>query len=222
MSNALHDNPATVASATPAQAAILLAAALAVVVASGIAPHDSVDWLLENAVPVTVLLALTAGLRRHRLSWQAYLAIVLLLGIHELGAHFTYAEVPYEKWARTLTDHSLNEVFGWKRNQYDRLVHFSYGLLSAVAWREMLVRRTPLRGAWLTLLVLSLVLATSALYELVEWIGGEYLGDDQAEAFIATQNDIWDAQKDMALAFLGAMICLALRWVCRLHRAAAA
>lgn len=210
MSIVHHSKPATLQSATPAQAAILLAAAVVIVLASGITPHDSVDWRLENVVPVTILLALTAGLRRRRLSWQAYLAIVLLLGIHELGAHFTYAKVPYEEWARTLTGHSLNAVFDWKRNQYDRLVHFSYGLLVTIALREMLCRHTPLRGGWLTLLVLSLVLATSALYELVEWIGGEYLGDDQAEAFIATQKDIWDAQKDMALAFLGALICLAL------------
>lgn len=218
MSSAPSGEPAFLDSATPRQAAILLATAVAIVVVSGIAPHDPVDWLLENVVPVTILLGLTAGLRRQRLSWQAYLAIVLLLGVHELGAHFTYAKVPYEDWARTLTGHSLNEVLGFKRNQYDRLVHFSYGLLITLALREMLCRHTPLRGGWLTLLVLSLVLATSALYELVEWIGGEYLGDDQAEAFIATQKDIWDAQKDMAIAFVGALICLAVRAIWGLRR----
>ncbi|HEF4760178.1 TPA: DUF2238 domain-containing protein [Pseudomonas putida] len=196
----------------------MLAAAIAIVIASGIAPHDPVDWWLENLVPITVILALTAGLRSRRLSWQAYLAVLLLLGIHELGAHFTYAKVPYETWMRDLTDHSLNAAFGWKRNQYDRLVHFSYGLLVVIPLREMLCRQTSLRGGWLALLALSLVLATSALYELIEWIGGEYLGDDQAEAFVATQKDIWDAQKDMALAFLGAIICLALRAASGLKR----
>ncbi|MFU2330386.1 DUF2238 domain-containing protein [Pseudomonas sp. NFX98] len=196
----------------------MLAAAVATVIASGIAPTDPVDWLLENVVPIIVILGLTAGLRHRRLSWQAYLAVLLLLGIHELGAHFTYAKVPYEQWARALTDHSLNDALGWKRNQYDRLVHFSYGLLVVIPLREMLCRQTPLRGGWLAFLALSLVLASSALYELVEWIGGEYLGDDQAEAFVATQKDIWDAQKDMALAFLGALICLALRVILRFGR----
>ncbi|MNV00377.1 Inner membrane protein YjdF [compost metagenome] len=196
----------------------MLAAAVATMIASGIAPHDPVDWWLENVVPVIVILGLTAGLRHRRLSWQAYLAILLLLAIHELGAHFTYAKVPYEQWTRALTDHSLNAALGWKRNQYDRLVHFSYGLLVVIPLREMLCRQTPLRGGWLAFLALSLVLASSALYELVEWIGGEYLGDDQAEDFVATQKDIWDAQKDMALAFLGALICLALRAILRFGR----
>ncbi|MNP38183.1 Inner membrane protein YjdF [compost metagenome] len=173
---------------------------------------------MENVVPVTVILALAAGLRHRRLSWPAYLAVLLLLAIHELGAHFTYAKVPYEQWMRELTDHSLNATFGWKRNQYDRLVHFSYGLLMVVPLREMLYRQTPLRGGWLAWLALSLVLATSALYELIEWIGGAYLGDDQAQAFLATQKDIWDAQKDMALALLGAIIYLALRAALRFRR----
>ncbi|RKS24864.1 putative membrane protein [Pseudomonas sp. WPR_5_2] len=203
--------PAIANPASPTQAGVALATAVALVMVSGIAPLDSVDWLLENVVPITVILALCAGLRHRRLSWQAYLAVLLLLGIHELGAHFTYAKVPYEQWAHALTDHSLNAAFDWKRNQYDRLVHLSYGLLIVIPLREMLCRQTPLRGGWLALMVLSLVLATSALYELVEWIGGEYLGDDQAEAFVATQKDIWDSQKDMALAFLGALICLVLR-----------
>lgn len=188
----------------------MLATAVVIIIASGIAPRDPVDWMLENVVPVIVILSLAAGLRHGRLSCQAYLAVLLLLAIHELGAHFTYAKVPYEQWVRALTDHSLNEALGWKRNQYDRLVHFSYGLLVVIPFREVLCRQTPLRGGWLALFVLSLVLATSALYELVEWIGGEYLGDDQAEAFVATQKDIWDAQKDMALALLGALICLPL------------
>jgi putative membrane protein len=213
------DHPITTAEpASPTQAAVMLATAVAIVIASGIAPHDPVDWMLENVVSVAVLLGLTAGLRRRRLSWPAYLAVLLLLGIHEFGAHFTYAKVPYEDWSRYLTDHSLNAALGWKRNQYDRLVHFSYGLLIVFPLREMLCRQTPLRGGWLTLLVLSMVLATSALYELVEWIGGEYLGEDQAKAFLATQQDPWDSQKDMALAFFAGLISLALRAVLMFRR----
>ncbi|WP_419709895.1 DUF2238 domain-containing protein [Pseudomonas sp. NFX224] len=128
----------------------MLAAAVATVIASGIAPNDPVDWWLENVVPVIVILGLAAGLRHRRLSWQAYLAVLLLLAIHELGAHFTYAKVPYEEWARALTDHSLNAALGWKRNQYDRLVHFSYGLLVVIPLREMLSRQAPLRGGWIS------------------------------------------------------------------------
>lgn len=187
----------------------MLVLVITAIIASGISPHNRFDWLLENLLPVTLVLGLAAGWRRLRLSWQAYLAILLLLAIHELGAHFTYAQVPYEQWTRDITGHSLNEALGWKRNQYDRLVHLSYGLLFVIPLKEVLCRQTPLRGLWLVLLTVSLVLATSALYELIEWIGGQYLGDDKAKAFLATQQDPWDAQKDMALALVGALFTLA-------------
>ncbi|MBV6821993.1 DUF2238 domain-containing protein [Pseudomonas sp. PD9R] len=206
-------NQWTSATATPAQAATLLAMALVITIASGIAPVDRVDWLLENAVPVTFLLTLTAAWRHLRLSWPAYFAILVLIGIHGLGAHFTYAKVPYDEWSRHLTGHSLNAALGFKRNQYDRLVHFSYGLLILFPLREMLWRKASLRGVWLAVLAASLVLATSSIYELIEWIGGEYLGDDQAKAFLATQQDPWDSQKDVALAFLGSLISLTLHAV---------
>ncbi|WP_242674674.1 DUF2238 domain-containing protein [Phytopseudomonas daroniae] len=198
----------TLPTATPAQASTLLALAVAAVICSGIAPHSRVDWLVENALPVGLLLGLAAVWRHLRLSCAAYLAILLMIGVHELGAHFTYAEVPYEKWIHDLTGHSLSSLMGWQRNQFDRLVHLSYGVLFFIPFREIIYRQTTLRGAWLALMAVSLILATSALYELIEWVGGQYLGDDQAEAFLATQEDPWDAQKDMALALLGALTSL--------------
>lgn len=199
-------------SATPRQAAGLLASASLIVLASGVAPLDRADWWLENVLPLALLLTLAATSRYWRFSWHAYLAIVMMLAIHELGAHFTYAKVPYDAWLRALTDHSLNAWMGWHRNQFDRLVHLSYGLLFVLPIRELLQRQALLRGVWLALCTVSLVLATSALYELLEWIGGQYLGDDQAQAFLATQQDPWDAQKDMALALLGALFTLLIQW----------
>jgi putative membrane protein len=195
-----------------------LALGAALVIASGIAPHSRVDWLLENALPVALLLGLLVGWRSLRLSPLAYGSIVLLLAIHELGAHYTYAKVPYDEWVRQLTDRSLNDILGWQRNQYDRLVHLSYGLLFYLPTRELLARHTPLRGPWLAGLVVSLILATSALYELIEWIGGQYLGDDQAKAFLATQRDTWDAQKDMALGMAGACVSELIRVLAALRR----
>ncbi|WP_092296527.1 DUF2238 domain-containing protein [Pseudomonas sp. NFIX28] len=208
----------TAAPASPAQVAMALALGAALVIASGIAPHNRVDWLLENALPVALLLGLLAGWRSLRLSPLAYGSIVLLLAIHELGAHYTYAKVPYDEWVRQLTDRSLNDILGWQRNQYDRLVHLSYGLLFYLPTRELLARHTPLRGPWLAGLVVSLILATSALYELIEWIGGQYLGDDQAKAFLATQRDTWDAQKDMALGMAGACVSELIRVLAALRR----
>lgn len=195
-------------SATPRQAAGLLASAMAIVLASGFAPLDRADWWVENVLPLALLLTLAATLRYWRFSRQAYLAIVVMLAIHELGAHFTYAKVPYDAWLHALTNHSLNAWMGWHRNQFDRLVHLSYGLLFVLPIRELLQRQAMLRGLWLALCTVSFVLATSALYELLEWIGGQYLGDDRAQAFLATQQDPWDAQKDMALALLGALVTL--------------
>lgn len=204
--------------ATLPQASILLALAVLAVICSGITPHSRVDWLLENALPVGLLLGLAAAWRALRLSFAAYLAILLMIGIHELGAHFTYAKVPYEQWIQQLTGHSLDSLMGWQRNQYDRLVHFSYGALFFIPFREVLYRRTPLRGGWLALMAVTLILATSAIYELIEWVGGQYLGNDQAKAFLATQEDPWDAQKDMALALLGALIILLLQTALGLRR----
>lgn len=197
-------------SARPSQALALLVMAVTVLVLAGIAPRDRVGWLLETVLPVTLLLTLGIAWRWLRLSLTAYLAILLLLVIHELGAHYTYAQVPYDQWLRSLSGQSLDSALGWQRNQYDRMVHLSYGLLMVIPLRELLLRMRVAGGLWLAFLSLSLILSTSALYELIEWIGGAFLGDDQAKAFLATQKDPWDAQKDMALALLGAAFSLAL------------
>ncbi|MFJ4457186.1 DUF2238 domain-containing protein [Pseudomonas sp. NPDC089392] len=210
-------------SATRSQAATLLAVATLIVLVSGIAPLDRADWLVENVLPMALLLTLATTCRGWRFSRSAYLAIVMMLAIHELGAHFTYAKVPYDAWLQIITDHSLNNWMGWQRNQFDRLVHLSYGLLFVLPIKELLQRQTPMRAFWLAVCTISVVLATSALYELLEWIGGQYLGDDRAEAFLATQKDPWDAQKDMALALLGASFSLLVkpviaRWLAPAHR----
>ncbi|AZD36045.1 Integral membrane protein [Pseudomonas chlororaphis subsp. aurantiaca] len=204
------------ASHSPVTVTLLLGMAL--VIASGIAPHSRVDWLLENALPVALLLGLLAGWRYLQLSPLACASILLLLAIHELGAHYTYAKVPYDEWVRYFTERSLNSALGWERNQYDRLVHLSYGLLFYLPVHELLWRCTPLRGRWLAIMTVSLILATSTLYELIEWIGGQYLGKDQAKAFLATQRDPWDAQKDMALALAGACASLVMQAVATARR----
>ena len=101
---------------------------------------------------------------------------------------------------------------GWERNQYDRLVHFSYGLLLAVPIREFLVRMIDLRGFWSYFLPLDVALSTSALYELIEWGTAEFFGGDLGMNYLGTQGDVWDAQKDMALAALGALVAMLVCW----------
>ena len=142
------------------------------------------------------------------LSRVSYFLIFLFLIIHEIGSHYTYAKVPYDQWFISLTGTSLNEIFGWERNNFDRVVHFLYGLLLAYPIREFYFRVANADGFWGYFLPLDLTLSTSALFELVEWMVAEIFGGDLGAAYLGTQGDIWDAHKDMGLATIGALIAM--------------
>ncbi|MGF6330119.1 putative membrane protein YjdF [Pseudomonas sp. BS3782 TE3695] len=200
--------PAMTPKAHPRYDLALLIAFLLIVVALGISPHSRVDWVLENLLALLLVMVLIGVYRRFRLSAVSLSLVFVFLCIHELGSHYTYALVPYDRWCSALTGISLNKALGFERNHYDRLVHLTYGLLMVYPIREVLVRITPLRGFWVGFIALNIVLSTSAVYEIVEWIGGQYLGKDTAKAFVAAQNDPWDSQADMALAVVGAFFTL--------------
>jgi putative membrane protein len=136
--------------------------------------------------------------------------IFLFLCLHELGAHYTYAEVPYDDWIRSLTGRSLNEAMGWERNHFDRFVHFCYGLLLAYPIREIFLRVANVRGFWGYFLPMDLTMSTSMIYELIEWAAAELFGGDLGMAYLGTQGDVWDAHRDMALASLGAFIAMSV------------
>jgi putative membrane protein len=175
-----------------------------------VAPRDRADWALENVLVLAFLPALLAALRwfpPSRLSWTL---ILLFLALHSVGAHYTYSEVPYDDWAEALAGFRINDVFGLGRNHFDRVVHFSYGLLLAYPMRELFLRVADARGFWGYFLPLDLTLSTSALFELFEWFAAELFGGDLGVAYLGTQGDPWDAQKDMALAGLGAAITILL------------
>ena len=185
-----------------------------IVVVSGYSPHSRVDWALENLLVLLLVGTLVAVSGRFRLSAVSISLVFVFLCIHELGSHYTYAKVPYDQWCSALTGISLDKALGWQRNHFDRLVHLTYGLLLVYPVREVLLRLTPLRGFWVFFLALNIMLSTSAVYEMVEWIGGAYLGDDTSRAFVGAQNDPWDSQKDMALAVAGAFASLLLASLC--------
>jgi putative membrane protein len=181
----------------------LLALLLAVLwIAMAIDPHDRSDWLLENALTVIAVGVLAASYRRFPLSRISYTMIFLFLCLHTIGAHYTYSLVPY--------DPQWNELFGWKRNNFDRVVHFCYGLLLAYPIRELFLRVAGVRGFWGYFLPLDLTMSTSMLYELIEWGAAEFFGGKLGDAYLGTQGDVWDAQKDMALASLGALIAMCI------------
>lgn len=176
--------------------------------ALAIAPYDRHDWLLENALVLGFGVVLWASRKAFVFSRISYTLIFAFLCLHGVGSHYTYSEVPYEAAWQSLTGQSFNALFGWQRNNFDRVVHFSYGLLLAYPLREIFLRVADARGFWGYFLPLDFTLSTSALYELIEWAAAEWFGGDLGVAYLGTQGDIWDAQKDMACAGIGALVAL--------------
>ena len=189
---------------------MLLAALTVWWIALAIEPLDRHDWLLENALLVVAVVLLVATYRRFPLSRISYTLILVFLCLHTLGAHYTYAKVPYDGWWASLSGVTFNELVGWERNNFDRVVHFSYGLLLAYPIRELFLRVAGVRGFWGYFLPLDLTMSTSMLFELIEWLVAETFGGDLGVAYLGTQGDVWDAHKDMALASLGALIAMSV------------
>lgn len=179
--------------------------------------YDRSDWALENVLVVVAVAALVATHRSFPLSRISYTLIFLFLAVHEVGSHYTYAQVPYDAWFKALTGTSLNGLLGWERNNFDRIVHFSYGLLLAYPMREVYFRIADASGFWGYFLPLDFTMSSSMLYELVEWGAAELIGGDLGAAYLGTQGDIWDAQKDMALASCGALISMLLTLALNLY-----
>ena len=172
-------------------------------------PFDRRDWLLENVLLVAFAAALLASRRALPLSRISYTTIFVFLLLHTIGAHYTYSLVPWQDWLHALTGAAAPAPPA-DRNDFDRLVHFGYGLLLAYPIREVFLRVAELRGFWGYFFPLSVTLSTSVLYELAEWAAAELFGGDLGIAFLGTQGDVWDAQKDMALAGAGATVAMAI------------
>ncbi|HSG32701.1 MAG TPA: DUF2238 domain-containing protein [Thermodesulfobacteriota bacterium] len=164
-------------------------------------PPGRFSWLLEvgpGLIGITVLIALH---RRFPMSHMVYFFVFLHMLILIYGGYYTYAETPLGDWAK--------EVFGFSRNHYDRVGHFALGVFPAFIIREGLLRRTPLqRDNWLYFITISIVLAVAAFWELLEWWVTLIVASDIGIAFLGSQGDVWDAQWDMVLALIGAMIVL--------------
>lgn len=172
-------------------------------VVMGIDPHYREDWALETILPVVAVVILAYSYRGFRFTDLAYAALFVFLMIHTIGAHYTYAEVPL--------GFRMAEWFDWERNHFDRIVHFLYGLLLSPMAVELVDRLATIRSrAWGYTIIVMFLGAHSALYEIIEWWAAELVGGDLGAAYLGTQGDEWDAQKDMGLGFLGAAVGVGL------------
>ena len=209
--SATTDGSGAAVPVTPASGRYLavLAALFAVLFAAlAIRPFDRHDWALENVLVVAAVLVVAWTWAKARLSTISYTLIFVFLCLHEVGSHYTYAEVPYDLWWKALTGSTFNSLVGWERNNFDRVIHFGYGLLLALPLRELVVPKAGVRGFWSYFLPLDIMVSTSALYELIEWGAAEAFGGELGAAYLGTQGDVWDAHKDMALASSGALIAI--------------
>ena len=185
----------------------LLAVVTAVLVWSGIAPNDRLTWFMEIIWVLAAIPLMIATDRRFPLTRLLLWLIAIHMVILIYGGKYTYALTPLGDWFR--------ETFDLVRNNYDRLGHFAQGFIPAILARELLLRKTPLKpGGWLFYLVCAAALSFSAFFELIEWWSAVLLGGD-ADAYLATQGDIWDTQWDMFLALCGSIVSQ-LVWA-RLH-----
>ena len=171
---------------------------------TAIQPLDRRDWFLENLLVFVYSALLIGSYRRFRFSNLSYALFTLFLSLHLVGAHYTYAEVPFGFW--------LQDLLGLARNHYDRIVHFSFGLLIAYPFYEVLLRRSGTYRGWRCFLSASTILAFSAFFEILEAIIAKIVNPDLGAAYLGTQGDEWDAQKDCLLAFGGTIVAMLITW----------
>ena len=173
-----------------------------------IAPLYRHDWMLENLLVLAAAIAFLCWRKKLELSKLSSTLIFIFLCVHEIGAHYTYSEVPYDRWAEALIGTTITDLFGFSRNHFDRLEHFFYGALLAYPMREVYIRAQMLKGRLTYTLPICITLAFSGMYEIFEWWAAELAGGDLGVAYLGTQGDVWDAQKDMALAGFGALLAM--------------
>ena len=170
-----------------------------------IAPVDRGDWFLENLLALSAVAILLSTYRRFQFSTVSYVLITAFLTLHAIGAHYTYAEVPFGFW--------LQHSFGLSRNPFDRLVHFAYGFLLVYPLRDLLSRLAEVKGFWSYYLPVSGIVAQSGLFEVIEAAVAQSVSPELGAAYLGTQGDEWDAQKDMMAALTGGVMMACLIWL---------
>jgi len=181
---------------------VLLVVVIASLVVTGINPYSRLTWFMEVSWVLAGIPILVLTYRRFPLTPLLYRLLTVHALILIVGGYYTYARVPLGFWVQNMFDLS--------RNHYDRLGHFAQGFVPAILAREIMLRRSPLiRGKWLFFIVVSVCLAFSAFFEMIEWWYAVGVGGESATDFLGSQGDVWDAHWDMFLALIGA-ICAQL------------
>ena len=170
--------------------------------ALAIRPVDPGDWFLENLLVFVTVGLLTLTFRSFRFSNVSYALLAVFLALHALGAHYTYAQVPAGFW--------LRDLLHLERNHFDRVIHFGFGVLLLYPIKEFLTRHVGARPSWVPWLALATIIAMSSFFEILEAIITQVVHPELGDAYLGTQGDIWDAQKDMTAAVFGAIIATAL------------
>jgi putative membrane protein len=177
-----------------------------------IEPVHRFNWFLENLLIFLAVAVLVGTYRLFAFSNLAYGLILLFLSLHTIGAHYTYATTPIDVW--------LNGMFHFERNQYDRIVHFSFGLLIAYPLWELLVRVPRFQPAWSYVMTVVTILSAGAFYELIEMWVAQIVAPEIGTMFLGTQGDEWDTQQDMALALYASIVTMAVTALVRSRPAA--
>jgi putative membrane protein len=161
-------------------------------------PIDRGDWFLENLLVFAGVAVLIFTYRRFQFSNLTYVLIALFLALHAVGAHYTYAKVPAGFW--------MEDWLHLNRNHFDRVIHFSFGILFVYPLQELFTRAAGARATWVPWLALATITASSSFFEILEAIIAQIVHPDLGVAYLGTQGDIWDAQKDMVAAILGGIV----------------
>ena len=179
-------------------------------IVAAVAPLNRFDWFLENLLVFALLAFLATIDRRYRLSTPSYVLLLVFLTMHTVGSHYTYSETPIGHWVK--------DAFGLARNHYDRIVHFSFGLLVSMPINDLILRTTHTRPGAAYAFTFAGVMTFSATYEIIEWVVAEIVSPEAAMAYLGTQGDVFDAQKDSALAAAGAVLGILIAAALRRRR----
>ena len=170
-----------------------------------IKPLNRLDWFLENLLPLIFVPLLILTYKKFKFSNLSYTLMTIFMILHAIGAHYTYSEVPFTK--------SLFNILHFQRDNYDRLVHFTFGFFMVYPIREFLMKFAGIKKSWSYIIPINITMSASAAYEIIEWVVAIIVQPDNAIAWLGIQGDVFDSEKDMLMAATGAVITMSVTFL---------